>query len=149
MVVDPLRVPASATCVAGGACQLRFDVAAGRRKSFYRSLYLRKRGRSEMEPVEIPIEDERLAAVLALIELDQAFKGERVAVKAARDPQRLDFKLRLSCKGRRAIAIRDRAGPACPCAMHAGRRRRTSPARPCSRSTGRAPRPGGPRDRAR
>ena len=38
--------------------------------------------------MEVAVEDERLGAALALVELEQLFEGERIAVEAARDPER-------------------------------------------------------------
>src|SRR6266446_4790325 len=102
-----------------------------------------------VEPVKIAVEDQRRAAGLAFVELDEALERERIAVQAARDPQGVCSQTVLFLKNCRVVAIRHRAGPARGPTMHAGRRRRRSPARRCSRSSGRALRWGCRRDHGR
>src|SRR5512134_4174035 len=70
--------------------------------------------RMHVEPVEVTVKDERLAAAVGLIGLKKRIQCQRVAVQPARDPQRF-YAQRKACgdTGRR-VAVAEGASPARP-----------------------------------
>src|SRR6266705_1689226 len=68
----------------------------------------------DIDPVKVAIEDERLAAALAVVSLEQGVEGERVAIQPARHPQRIDIQACLARESLRPVEIGARAASAGP-----------------------------------